>query len=374
MAEIKRTTYTWSAFNLDAALQGALVGIQNTEDSTDIRKTGHLVKATGRTTYSIYFGSTLAYVDEQGIIVECISNPSLVKQALKIVTSSIVVTQGTSMPTTRAAGEEVNDVTTLASLEIRDQFAIQILNGMLSHLDAAHNYDDANIMSVCTAAYKWAQGMMQASADSRVLKKTESGGGESGGGSGGSGEEGSGSTRAPVDTSNGTDTEKLLGNLVDAVDSLTKETKKFTKTIGEGDTATTVLNIPDLAIKDGVAITNKEDTKLQIEGGGGGNSLTRNDVNDTGSDITDVVVYNTAIGVAPARATISNFANKIVSVLKLDWLFKKGDTAISDASTFFTAYKEDIATLLADKFDSKGSADKALTDAKAYTDSKITNS
>ena len=371
MAEIKRTTYTWSAFNLDAALQGALVGIQNTEDSTDIRRTGHLVKATGRTTYSIYFGSTLAYVDEQGIIVECISNPSLVKKALKIVTSSIVVTQGTSMPTTRAAGEEVNDVTTLASLEIRDQFAIQILNGMLSHLDAAHNYDDANIMSVCTAAYKWAQGMMQASADSRVLKKTESGGGESGGGSG---EEGSGSTRAPVDTSNGTDTEKLLGNLVDAVDNLTKETKKFTKTIGEGDAATTVLNIPDLAIKDGVAITNKEDTKLQIEGGGGGNSLTRDDVNDTGSDITDVVVYNTAIGIAPARATISNFANKIVSVLKLDWLFKKGDTAISDASTFFTAYKEDIATLLADKFDSKGSADKALTDAKAYTDSKITNS
>lgn len=370
--EIKRTSYTWSAFNLDIALQGALVGIKNNNDSTDLRKTGHLIRTVGKSLYSVYFGSTLCQVNESGMIVECISNPSLVKQVLQIVTSTIAVTQGTSMPTTRAATQEgQSDVATLASLEIRDQFAIQILNGMLSHLDSAHNYDDANIMSICTSAYKWAQGMMQASADSRVLKKTESGGGESGGGSG---EEGSGSTRAPVDTSNGTDTEKLLGNLVDAVDSLTKEAKKLTKTVGEGEEATTVLNIPNLEIKEPIPITNKEEDKFKVDGGGGSGSLTRDDVNDTGSDITDVLVYNTGIGIAAARSTISNFANKVLSVLGLNWLLKKGETSITDASSFFATYKEDIATLLEDKFDSKGSAAQALTDAKAYTDSKITNS
>lgn len=370
--EIQRTSYTWSAFNLDIALQGALVGIKNINDSTDLRKTGHLTRTVGKSLYSVYFGSTLCQVNESGMIVECISNPSLVKQVLQIVTSTIAVTQGTSMPTTRAATQEgQSDVATLASLEIRDQFAIQILNGMLSHLDSAHNYDDANIMSICTSAYKWAQGMMQASADSRVLKKTESGGGESGGGSG---EEGSGSTRAPVDTSNGTDTEKLLGNLVDAVDSLTKEAKKLTKTVGEGEEATTVLNIPNLEIKEPIPITNKEEDKFKVDGGGESGSLTRDDVNDTGSDITDVLVYNTGIGIAAARSTISNFANKVLSVLGLNWLLKKGETSITDASSFFATYKEDIATLLEDKFDSKGSAAQALTDAKAYTDSKITNS
>ena len=79
-----------------------------------------------------------------------------------------------------------------------------------------------------------------------------------------------------------------------------------------------------------------------------------------------------AIGKAPVRFTIANLLKKLVSLdTPLAWLRKKGETDIASASTFFTQYKDEMATALADKFDTKGAASQALTEAKAYTDSKV---
>lgn len=346
-------------FNENAALNGALLCFSS--DGTTNGKVDNYVlnfklndNGSVGERYSAQVQKVTYYFNADG---ECSDGNYL--HNLFIIDATIEETRGTSATRVGTKDTETIDIGTV---QPREYFAMYALQGMLTKFDNPLLLDDAQITLITTTAFKIAQGMMQASADSRNLTKPESEGGG-----------GNTSTRAEVDISDSTNTDKLLGNLVIAIDGLTKEAKKFTKTVGEGEKATTVLNIPNLEIKEPIPITNKEEDKFKVDGGGGSGSLTRDDVNDTGSDITDVLVYNTGIGIAAARSTISNFANKVLSVLGLGWLLKKGETSITDASSFFSTYKEDIATLLEDKFDSKGSAAQALNDAKAYTDSKITN-
>ena len=365
MAEI--ATYTWSSFNEEDAKIGLRVGFQQTEDS-DLSMTGILKSSKRFTTYYVVIDGKTLYINNLGVVMRSVpEDASLVNKTVQIVTCEMKTSYGNQQGITRGVSEDSETVATLSSMEPRDQFAVYAMQAIMRSLDEPAEMDDANILFNCRAAYRWAQGMMIASADARAEKKKSTDEGESGEG-GDSGEQ-SGTTRSAVDTSGGTDTEKLLGNLVSAVDDLTKQTKanneamlkatlkidNATTTTGEGESAVTTPK------------------KLQVEGAGGdGTKITRDDVNDAGDAFTDVLGYNSAIGKAPVRFTIANLLKKLVSLdTPLSWLRKKGETDIASASTFFTQYKEEMATALADKFDEKGAAAQALTDAKAYTDTEI---
>lgn len=366
MAEI--ATYTWSSFNEEDAKIGLRVGFKQTEDS-DLSMTGILKSSKRFTTYQTVIDGKTLYINNLGVVMKSVpEDASLANKTVQIVTCEMKTSYGNQQGITRGVSEDSETVATLSSMEPRDQFALYAMQAIMRSLDEPAEMDDANILFNCRAAYRWAQGMMIASADARAEKKKSTDEGGEGGSGDDSGQQ-SGTTRSTVDTSGGTDTEKLLGNLVSAVDDLTKQTKanseamlkatlkidNATTTTGEGESATTTPK------------------KLQVEGAGGdGTKITRDDVNDGGDAVTDVLGYNSAIGKAPVRFTISNLLKKLVSLdTPLSWLRKKGETDIASASTFFTQYKDEMATALADKFDTKGAAAQALTDAKSYTDTEI---
>lgn len=369
MAEI--ASYTWQSFNEEDAKIGLRVGFQQTEES-DLSQTGILQTDNRYTTYKTVIDGKTLYINNLGVVIKVIpADDSLVNTSVQIVTCEMKTTYGNQQGITRGVSEDSETVATLSSMEPRDQFALYAMQAIMRSLDAPADMDDANILFNCRAAYRWAQGMMIASADARAEKKKATDTGGEGGSDSEEGGEESGTTRSAVDTSGGTDTEKLLGNLVEAVDDLTKQMKANNEallkatlkidnavtTTGEGESATTTPK------------------KLQVEGAGGGDGgmkLTHDDVNDSSDAVTDVLGYNTAIGKAPVRFTIANLLKKLVSLdTPLAWLRKKGETDIASASTFFTQYKDEMATALADKFDAKGAASQALTEANAYTDSKV---
>lgn len=349
-------TYTWSSFNVDDADNGVRVGFQQTE-ANDLSKTGVVAKNTNfkDTTHKVVIDGISLFLNPDGLVKHSYPSSSYVNQTVQMVTCEMKTSYGNQQAITRGVSSDSEEVATLSSMEPRDQFAIHAMQAIISRLDAnPAEMDDANILFNCRAAYRWAQGMMIASADARAEKKksTDDGGGDSGDDSG----ESSGTTRSVVDTSGGTDTEKLLGNLVTAIDDLTKQTKanneailkttlkidNATETTGEGDSATTTPK------------------KLQVEGAGGGTTsiLNRDDVNDSGEAVTDILIYNSVIGKAPVRITLPNFIKKAAASLSDD-----------DKTTIYTALKPKMQ----EDFDANGAAAQALTDAKAYTDSKINN-
>lgn len=229
--ETLRTTYTWSKFDLEAAKAGTVVGIPsyeygvpNLSDSEDIgKKTGRLTDESviRYTPYSAVINGKKLWVNENGEVIYC-DDTTYIGKFLYMCTATLVSTSGSKQPTTRApsANDGVKDTVALASLEIRDTFAIYALQGLMRHCeDNPIYYDDANILSVCAASYRWAQGMMQAAADARALIKSSDEGVDEG-----TDDE---APRYEVNVTEGTNTEKLLSNLISAVDDLTTQTKKL---------------------------------------------------------------------------------------------------------------------------------------------------
>lgn len=346
--EVIRTTYTWSDFNLESAKVGALVGFPsetlvggvstpNLSDSKDIgKKTGRLVveKVIKYSPYSVTINGIQYWVDEEGKVLWCNDAQSIGKY-LRICTASMVSTAGSKQPTTRAGGAEYQDVLAISSLDVRDTFAIYALQGLLKHCDQPQSYDDANILSVCAAAYRWAQGMMQASADAKALVARQQESGE-GSGEGGGEQGGSGVTRSSVDVTDGTNSEKLLNNIVKAVDDLT--------------TQVTAINT---SLQGTIKIDNPANDTFEVEGGGGS------------SNINEVLKYSTT-----PRKTCKNYigfwkdennqwfigentveglttqieAAQLVATNNSPylWLRKSGDTVINDISTFLSVYSQDI--------------------------------
>lgn len=223
-----KTTYSWLSFNLQTALAGTLVGLPDSDtDSENIgKKTGILRRTSSNsyTRYTVTIDGDDYYIGESGLVVSC-SDPSKVgtNKYLKMCIVKLAATSGSQQSLTRGEEAGYKSTISLANLEVRDTFAVYALQSLLSHCEGNPiYYDDANILSVCAASYRWAQGMMQASADARALIKNDDG---ASGGTGGSPEENP--PRNKVDVTDGTATEKLLSNLVAAIDDLTIATKKL---------------------------------------------------------------------------------------------------------------------------------------------------
>lgn len=318
-------TYSWITFNIVDALAGTLVGFQNSDPTKDydLSKTG-ILEATGysETPGKVIIDGRELVVDETGVVVRSTPSSTYVGQTLRMVTADMGDTGSVGGAITRSSGSSGtghDNVAILTNIEPRDQFAVQVLNAMLIHADHPESYSDALMLKYSRAAYRWAQAMMIAAADSREGQST--------------------TPSTQVDVNSGdlqSNTEKILYNVNESL----KDVKNQIST----------------SLSATIKVDNPANDKFDVEGGGGGSSLNRGDVNDAAQAITDFLIYNTGAGNAPMRATLANTITKLIASL--------------DATQKQSLYDSIKDKMQAD-FDAKGAAAQALADAKAYTDSKI---
>lgn len=352
MAETAKCS--WYTFDRNVAVEGTLVGFKQS-DANDLTYTGRLFVNTSDDKYYdsykvVILGYTL-WIDDNGAVTKIFPDDGKMfslGDTLQMVVCEMEVTYGTKQAFTRSVSDGSEEYATLNAMEPRDQFAIVALQSILRGLDHPESYGDSSILFVCRSAYRWAQGMMIAAADARAEKKkaTEPSGDGGGSSEGGEGEgTAGGTTRSAVDTSSGTDTEKLLGNIVGAVDDLTKQMKTNSENLLKATlkTATAVDNVTD---------SDNKTKEFKIEGGGGG-GLDFDKLNDVAQNVSSLPVFNVK---AAGRVTLANLITKSLASLSDD-----------NKSTLYTALK---AKMEAD-FDAKGAASTALADAKKYTDEEI---
>lgn len=324
------STYNWNnTFSLQLALAGTAVGLPMTEDystepsveqSANISLTGMLVRdrTYADAGYRASLGTAPVWCNANGLITHSPSQPDFVGKTLWLVTATI--DQTTSARQTRAGGESE---ATVAAVTPRDEFAMRALDSILRATPNVDLCDDAVMLSICRNAYRWANAMMLVAANNRDADAA------------------SASSSASVDVSNGTATEKLLKSIATSIDALKTQTQTNTAAL----TSATI------------KIDNPANDKFEVDGAGAG-SINRTDLNDTAATLTDIVVFNSAIGNAPLRITKANLVTALIAALDAD-----------QKTALFNALKAKLDAA----FDPLGAAAQALTAAKAYTDQQIQN-
>lgn len=261
-------TYSWLAFDRQAAANGVLVGIRQADDN-DLSFTGQLYKTTSDKyfdSYEVIIRGSKLQIDDFGKVKKVwpASSEIAVNTQLMLVVCTMNTTYGTQQAITRSVGSDSLTTANIQALEPRDHFAMQALAAIIPLLAHPESFGDAGILSVCKAAYKWAQGMMIAAADARAaVKKDDEGGG---------GEEPEEEKKAiAVNTSEITETaEKLLYNITVSLDNLRvqqgnqyKEVKTDGFKVSELPDVK-VSELPDVTIKGtpSVSVTNTPDVRV----------------------------------------------------------------------------------------------------------------
>lgn len=167
-------SYDWNeAFVETADMSGKLVGFENEDYDYDLSQTGVLERNGSR--YEVVIQGYKLLVDETGTVYASVpAGSSYVGHPLKILNAEMQQNSAVGGAITRSEAEaghtqEVN----LTSMEPRDQFAVQALNAMLIHADHPESFDDAKMLFYSRSAYRWAQAMMIAAADSRHGQSTD---------------------------------------------------------------------------------------------------------------------------------------------------------------------------------------------------------
>ena len=171
-------------------------------------------------------GRTL-YINTEGKVKKTVPSSSLVDQTVMIVTCEMKTSYGTSQAITRGVSGGSEEVATLDAMEPRDQFAIYAMLGIMRRLELnPAEMDDANILFNCRACYRWAQGMMIASADARadVKKQQEE--------DSGSGDDEGGTTPAPPLPDEEPEDEELKKHLKVNTNAITSMTDKLLYNLG----------------------------------------------------------------------------------------------------------------------------------------------
>lgn len=170
------TNYTWISFDIDEALAGKVVGFEQSQ-GYDLSKTGVLTKAGGGPTpYCVTIDGIKLWVNRSGLVVDASAATSYINTPLKMVTATMGKDGevGSSVARTRGRSSEGHSATAvLSTMEPRDHFAMNVLNAMLVHMTDAASMDDASMLRYSYAAYRWAQAMMIAAADSREGTSTD---------------------------------------------------------------------------------------------------------------------------------------------------------------------------------------------------------
>lgn len=302
------TTYNWKNFDLNEALNGTLVGFKNLDSPYDLTQTGILVKDEKVTNppYWVSICGVILRVNSKGKVLSSVpSSDDYINKTLQMVTLNMGEDEAIGGNVTRSSGsggaEGYTGVVNLTAVEPRDQFAINILTALINKAQSPETFSDATMMHYSRLAYRFAQAMMIAAADSRY-GTYDGGGGEA--------------QRSEVDVTSGSNTEKLLDNITKSVDDLTKQLKQNQTEITKISTA----------LGGTLKIDNPANDTFDIEGGGGaGTSMNRNDLNDTANP-TDVITYNTSAGNAPTRTTLNELTSKMIAQLQ-----PQDKTAIHDA-------------------------------------------
>ena len=197
------TSYTWVDFDLGMALQGSVVGFEQT-DASDLSMTGKL-----GSDYSVMLKGTRVYVDALGVVIKTVpNNQALVGLALKMPTATMAETIGSDVEKTRAAGSGEDQDAHMSNVEARDQFAIAALKVIMDKQPQPWALDDASIISYARHAYRWAEAMMQVGADSRDNQTVTPG---------------QGTQSEDVDMTGASTSEKLLNNIVASLDKLKEQ-------------------------------------------------------------------------------------------------------------------------------------------------------
>lgn len=192
-------------FNLSRALSGIPVTFENISGDTPVvnfdifSKTGLLMKV-DRASYEVTINSITYKINPEGQTINS-------GQQLNLVEAAMATTYGTSQSMTRGAGDGLVDPGNVSNLEPRDEFALAALQTMMGNIAHAESVNDSTILLCARAAYRWAQGMMIAAADAHA----------------GSSSDGGGSSSVDVDVTGGTNSEKLLNNIVASLDKMTEK-------------------------------------------------------------------------------------------------------------------------------------------------------
>lgn len=219
-------TYNWNTFNLDDAEAGALVGIQVGAEY-DLTYTGHIYKLTRFVGEGGYFlvkmNGYVAEADLNGRITKCTpSNADLEGITLQIVTTDMGDNAAVGSAVTRSSGSSGSgrsSTAVLSTMEPRDHFAMNALNAMLTHTEHPETLDDATCLMYSLAAYRWAQAMMIAAADSREGTSTSQGG----------------TTQEEVNAKDlQSNTEKILYNMNESLKDIRKQMEEVVKVSIDG--------------------------------------------------------------------------------------------------------------------------------------------
>ena len=272
-------TPTWSNFNIGLIAEGVIVGFQNQSDSNDLSETGRVIADPAKNTPAflvVIKGYTLHF-DRSGKVDISLPSSNYVGQYLSIVTLNMSTDNAVGSHGTRSSDYDVTQYTrnvTLDKMEPRDYFAVDVLNAMLVHMDHPEGASDATMMMYSRAAYRWAQAMMAAAADSRE------------------GDYLNPPATVDVDTTQlQTNTEKILYNISTCLESLE-------------DALTT--GIPVIGVSGGQAlpvdVTNSSPIEVEV--------TNTPDVNVANSSAIDVDVINTLdVNVANSSAIPVNASN-----------------------------------------------------------------
>lgn len=177
------TPTTWNTFSLQAAMQGVRVGFQNSTNVFDDTATGVLDKWQSKeltsegevVQYRVIIKDITVYCNESGVPYDttgvAAAFPGYTTSALKLYQPEGASTRDTGAKNvTRAiiGGEDSDGNAVISSLEPRDYYAMHILAHMLRNIAKPDQSDVGNITYFCSAAYRWAQGMMNAAAAART--------------------------------------------------------------------------------------------------------------------------------------------------------------------------------------------------------------
>lgn len=177
------TPTTWNTFSLQAAMQGVRVGFQNSTNVFDDTATGVLDKWQSKeltsegevAQYRVIIKDITVYCNESGVPYDttgvAAAFPGYTTSALKLYQPEGASTRDTGAKNvTRAliGGEDLDGNAVISSLEPRDYYAMHILAHMLRNIAKPDQSDVGNITYFCSAAYRWAQGMMNAAAAART--------------------------------------------------------------------------------------------------------------------------------------------------------------------------------------------------------------
>lgn len=162
-------TYVWSTYDINVVSTGTLVGIHQQGKDYDLSMTGCL-RLVGNV-YKVTINGHDLELDQDGKVVRCTpQSQDYYDKTLMMVTATMDASTAIGGAMTRSNPDPVSGYTeevTLTVMEPRDNFAVQTLNAMLIHADHPETFNDAKMLYYARAAYKWAQAMMIAAADSR---------------------------------------------------------------------------------------------------------------------------------------------------------------------------------------------------------------